>query len=134
MKQYGMRTPIYYYKKIKRSKRSIPHLAMSISNQTFNRKSYYIVKLYIQLFMFKSLERFGAADRKIILNHQWVTVVKVKSGPFPDFFIPNVKWSFPEVIGSRELTKLFYFDACKIAPIGLSSIRTCFNLIIFYLK
>lgn len=120
-----MRTPIYYYKKIKRSKRSIPHLAMSISNQTFNRKSYY---------MFESLETFGAADRKIILNHQWVTVVKVKSGSFPDFFIPNVKWSFSEVIGSRELTKLFYFDACKIAPIGLSSIRTCFNLIIFYLK
>lgn len=49
----------------------------SICNQTFNRKSYYIPKLYIYLFMLDILKTFGTADWKILLNHLRVTVVKI---------------------------------------------------------
>ena len=49
----------------------------SICNQTFNRKRYYIPKLYIYLFMLDILKTFGTADWKILLNHLRVTVVKI---------------------------------------------------------
>ena len=37
----------------------------------------------------------------------------------------------PLLIGQRNLGIVFYFDICKSVEIPISSIRTCFNLIIF---